>query len=552
MEMEFYLINSFRKFKLVNGVKKLLVVFSSHRMAVLWLPSFVALLLAVLPSLLGGVPAPMVHDERGYLLAAETFSDGHLTNPAHPHWPHFETIHQLQQPSYSGMYPPMQSAFLAIGQLLGDPIIGVWLSVLLMVAAISWMLSGYFNRYWSLVGGLVAVLQLVVLGEPFGQSHMMGYWSQSYWGGAVAAAGGALVLGALPRLVSKRQFGWSPGLCLGIGLALMGMSRPKEGLIVALPVAVVLLFWLIKNRTSSMRYVALYFIAPVSGFVLAILLATTMHNKAVTGVAMKTPWQAHYEQYVVFPLFLWQQPTKTVKWNNPQLERFHGEWELDLHRRSQTTAGFIDTSLRKVARYWLFYLGPVLTLPLLLSLCLLRNWWVSLAAVICLLIQINNLLSFAAFPHYAAPATGALYLLVVAGLRYGYLLLRNTPRIGQGLIPFILVAGVGFSTYGVVKSAQGNAYSNGLERHRISQQLEELSGTHLVMIRYGAEHNVHDEWVFNQADIDHAKVVWARELTPKQNQQLLTHYSDRSVWLIKVGFAGEKAALTAYTPVKEN
>jgi len=424
--------------------------------------------------------------------------------------------------------------------------------VVLMVAAISWMLSGYFNRYWSLVGGLVAAFQLVVLGEPFGQSHMMGYWSQSYWGGAVAAAGGALVLGALPRLMNKRRFGWSPGFCLGIGLALMGMSRPKEGLIVALPVAVVLLFWLIKNRTSSRGYVTLYFIAPVSGFILAILLTTLAHNKAVTGVSIKTPWQAHYEQYVVFPLFLWQQPTKTVEWNNPQLERFHGEWELDLHRRSQTITGFIDTSLRKVARYWVFYLGPVLTLPLLASLCLLRRWWVLLAAVICALIQLNNLLSFAAFPHYAAPATGALYLLVIAGLRYGYLLLRKTSKIGQGLIPLVLLVGVGFSAYGVVKSAQGNAYSKDLERHRISQQLDALAGTHLVMMEYGPEHNVHDEWVFNQASIDQAKVVWARALSAEQNQQLRSYYPDREVWLIKVGFADEKVALTPYTSVVEN
>src|SRR5258708_9437332 len=104
------------------------------------------------------VPVPRTQDEFSYLLAADTFVHGRVTNPPHPMALFLDTIHVNQQPTYMSKYPPAQGAVLAIGQELGNPWIAVVLSAAAMCAAVVWMLQSAIPAPWELLVVLLGML----------------------------------------------------------------------------------------------------------------------------------------------------------------------------------------------------------------------------------------------------------------------------------------------------------------------------------------------------------------------------------------------------------
>ena len=60
------------------------------------------------------------------------------------------------------------------------------------------------------------------------------------------------------------------------------------------------------------------------------------------------------------------------------------------------------------------------------------------------------------------------------------------------------------------------------------------------------------EWVYNEADIDRAKVVWAREMDIAQNRKLLEYFNDRSVWLVEVDQYDSPPKLLPYPSIADS
>ncbi|HXW14350.1 MAG TPA: hypothetical protein VEN79_07555, partial [Terriglobia bacterium] len=72
-----------------------------------------------------------------------------------------------------------------------------------------------------------------------------------------------------------------------------------------------------------------------------------------------------------------------------------------------------------------------------------------------------------------------------------------------------------------------------LDRARILAKLEQEPGRHVVIVRYSATHQAGLDWVYNRADIDGSKVIWARDMGQEQNAELIRYFQGRRVWLME-------------------
>ena len=483
--------------------------------------SVVAVRLALLPLL--PVPQPGIHDEFSYLLMADTFAHGRLANPPHPMWMSFETFHVNWFPTYSSMYPPAQGAVLALGQVLGAPWLGVLLSAAAMCAATYWMLCTWMPSRWAFLGGALVALKL----------GLTSYWVNSYWGGAVAAIGGALVLGALPRLLKHASL--HNALILGLGIAILANSRPYEGLVFCLPAGFLLLRWVwrsAQNKTAS-KIVWARVVMPLCAALLLTLAFMGYYNWRLTGSALLFPHTLNQRAYESVPPFFWQKPLPEKHYNNDRFEEFFNVWEREEYTRSWK--GFVNVSLTKSMRFGsaFLWLGLVLVLPGL-SFAFrdrkLRAIWITLGCVV-----IAVYLVVWSNAHYAAPATCLFFALVAQSLRH----LRTMRSVhfpwGMGLSRAAVALLILNTAVAAANHECDPLYwtcTADESRTLVLKKLQAEPGMHLVMVRYNEDDlSVHDEWVFNGADIDSSKVVWARELDPVQNEKLFNYFKDRKIWL---------------------
>jgi len=68
-------------------------------------------------------------------------------------------------------------------------------------------------------------------------------------------------------------------------------------------------------------------------------------------------------------------------------------------------------------------------------------------------------------------------------------------------------------------------------RKPVEDQLRALPGEHLVLVRYSKDHNSGEEYVYNDADIDHSKIIWAREIPGMDPAPLFHYFRNRDLWL---------------------
>jgi len=512
----------------------------------------------------------LVHDEHAYLLQADTFAHGRFTNapPRHPEL--FESPHILVEPSYQAKYPPAQALFLAFGQrCLGHPIWGVWLSCGLFAAALYWMLAGWTNRLWAMLGTEFAVAVL-------GITH---YWATSYWGGMVAACGGALVLGGTRW--SMRRWSTVRALLTGLGTVILANSRPYEGAVVCLACAPALAWWLLSGSGVQRRRKLIGWCGPFVLVVAAGAAGMALYNRAVTGSWKALPYVLHQKQYMTFGTFRWQPINQVPERRlSTRVRLFYEEDRLTnpgTPGGPQLGAAGVDFSLRQ-AFLSLFqsFISPFNLLPksavrdsptdgswLLVVfgastawfLCTTKRWGLLHAAWSILILEVlAGAAAWWTLCHYQAPIVCLCYFLAIDWLRRVILAFRRTLLLrfvrvqGAILVLMLLIPTVALESridrlfqdqepslpQVVAIASPLPSSSRGLTRPQLVEFLARQKRPAIAVVSYDSGILLSQEWVYNSADLESQRVVLAHDLGPKELPMLVTDFPGRDLWHVRV------------------
>jgi hypothetical protein len=513
------------------------------------------------PALYGlgtGIPRPEFHDEYSYLLAADTFAHGRLTNPAPAYPEFFEAEHLLVAPTYMSKYPPGQGLVMAVGQFLfGNPIWGVWLSCGAFAASLCWMLQGWISRRWALVTTLIVI---------FG-TGISSYWAQSYWGGMAAATAGALLLGGMRRSLRRPRIAVS--LAMGAGIVGLAITRPFEGLVTCIPVGAIMAAWLAGNRQWSVAVKVTRWALPVGAVCLAGGLWIAGYNQAVTGDWREMPYSLYQRQYFHHDMVCGSKVREAERHPCPRLGRYYAEKvmpdepavataERVRTNLLTTTVKFTNcgfTGFRTMRNMPQPRAGSFAALAVVIVASLSRRWMRFCWATICLTLTAEANVYWW-HPHYSAPLFPLLYILVGHALwtlgrvcRFRLGIREWVPMMLVGLACGWALATDGLAALDGYRAARAHGPAGETSRHigsrsDVQRLLQQEPGRHLVFVHYDENYSVHDEWVYNAAEMNSAPIIFAHDLGPEKNERLIEHYPDRRVWRASVADAEKR--LEAY------
>jgi hypothetical protein len=485
------------------------------------------------------VPLPFVPDDFSFLLASDTFVHGRLTNPTPAMWTHFESIHISMQPTYQSMYFPGQGLLFAAGQVLFHQ---PWLAALamdgLMCAGLVWMLQGWLPPRWALLGGVIAVLRL----------GLFSFWINTYHGAALLSGfGGALVLGSLPRLMKTGRFRY--GLSMSAGIAILILTRPYEGLLMCLPVGAALGYWAIKGKTRPPLGVLVRRAVVPMLVICAALSWLGFYDYRAFGNALTLPYTINRQTYAIAPYYIWQQPRPEPAYRHAAMRDFYKITEFPMYPRVHSVTGYLPWTIVKAAFNVLFFAGLSLLPPLFMAKRVFLDRRIRFL-VVCLLVMAGGMaIEIYLIPYYLAPFTAAFYAVGLQTMRHLRVWKMGRSAVGLAMVRLTIAACVVMAGVRVLAEPlhleppewdPGNwnlvwygPQHFGTERAQIKAQLEQLPGGQLAIVRYGPDHNPLNEWVYNGADIDDSKVVWAREMDAADNLELMHYYGDRKAWLVE-------------------
>jgi hypothetical protein len=388
------------------------------------------------------------------------------------------------------------------------------------------------------LGGVLAILRL----------GLFSYWIDTYSGaGSISALGGALLLGALPRFMKTARF--RDGLLMAAGVVLLGTSRLYEGMLLCIPVLCYLVWWMLFGKDPPTTAVLLRRTAVPLALIVAAGAWMGYYNYRVFGSPTTLPYTVDRAQYAMAPYFVWQSQRPEPAYRHEVMREFYYQSEVNTFAKIHSLSGFVPQTLLKAARGILFYSGIVLLIPLIMWRRALLDGRIRFLVVCIFVLAAGQLIEIFLIPHYLAPFTAAFYAIGLQAMRHLRLWTPGDQPVGIALVRMtvtlcIFLAGVRLFAEPLrldlpewpgawASEWYGRSIGSGAARAEIANNLLQQQGKALVIIRYSPHHLVLDEWVYNAADIDNSKVVWAREMDEAENLELMRYYKDRTVWLVQ-------------------
>ena len=213
-------------------------------------------------------------------------------------------------------------------------------------------------------------------------------------------------------------------------------------------------------------------------------------------------------------------------------------------------------------RYYRFFFLPPLYLALLAFLPALREFRFAWVGITLALFALGTNFFPAFQVHYVAAGACLFVLMSVIGLeRLGHVSVRAQPAGAEAARLILLVCAAHFLFWYGLHAVEGFAappavlaaetwdnlnHTNPARRIQVRNQLAQLPGDLLVFVRYSPGHIFQEEWVWNAAEIDRARVVWARDLGSEENAKLLAYYPARTALLFEPD--ARPMRLTPYQP----
>jgi hypothetical protein len=289
------------------------------------------------------------------------------------------------------------------------------------------------------------------------------------------------------------------------------------------------------------------------------------YDYRVFGNPLILPYTIARNTYAVAPYYIWQPAHPLPNYRHEEMRRFYTYSEMIGFAKLHTLSGFLSENLEKLGGGMAMFTGFALLPPLIMFRRVILDRRIRFL-VLCLPVWVAGMaIGIFLVPHYLGPFTAAFYAIGLQAMRHLRFWKPEGRLAGKALVRFtvalcIFLAGLRLYAEPLHLMPQpwplggwlcwwwgpGNF---GADRARIEAQLEQLPDKQLVIVRYSPQHEPGEEWVYNAADIDGSKVIWAREMDAANNLELIHYYKDRKVWLVQPDMQSEK--MTPYPKTEQ-